>query len=139
MSSLEQFGIFETAMATLASTPGFDEGGSEYRAHEDLLRRKYRSWRGRSGRAYMFSVYSRFDCPAYEDAVLIVASRGADARGGALAWLDLGRFPETELSGLRRRFADRLDGIEFHIHVLADRCGDRRRLIEDVMRFGTDA
>jgi hypothetical protein len=118
-----------------ASGPGFDEGGSEYRAHEDLLRRKYRSWRGRSGRTYMFSVYSAFDCPAYEDAVLIVASRGADA----LAWLDLGRFPEAELSALRRRFADRLDGVEFHIHVLADRCGDRSRLIEDVMHVGSDA
>ena len=76
MFSLEQFDGVEGAIAVRASAPGFDEGGSEYRAHEDLLRRKYRSWRGRSGRAYMFSVYSPFDCPAYEDAVLIVASRG---------------------------------------------------------------
>ena len=135
MFSLELFGGVEGVIAMRASGPGFDEGGSEYRAHEDLLRRKYRSWRGRSGRAYMFSVYSAFDCPAYEDAVLIVASRGADA----LAWLDLGRFPEAELSALRRRFADRLDGVEFHIHVLADRCGDRSRLIEDVMHVGSDA
>jgi len=135
MFSLEQFDGVEGAIEIPASGPGFDEGGSEYRAHEDILRRKYRSWRGRSGRAYMFSVYSAFDCPAYEDAVLIVASRGADA----LAWLDLGRFPEAELSGLRRRFADRLDEVEFHIHVLADRCGDRRRLIEDVMHVQTGA
>jgi hypothetical protein len=137
MIYVRQFDEFEDAVS--GSMRGFDEGGSEYRAHEDLLRRKYRSWRGRSGRAYMFSVYSPFDCPAYEDAVLIVASRDENTRGGALAWVDLGRFPETELSGLRRRFADRLDAVEFHIHVLADRCGDRRRLIEDVMRFGTDA
>ena len=139
MSSLEQYGVFESAIAALTVAPGFDEGGSEYRAHEDLLRRKYRSWRGRSGRTYMFSVYSAFDCPAYEDAVLIVANRGTDTRGGALAWLDLGRFPEAELSGIRRRFADRLDAVEFHIHVLANRCGDRKRLIEDVMHVGTDA
>ena len=139
MFSLELFGGVEGVIAMRASGPGFDEGGSEYRAHEDLLRRKYRSWRGRSGRAYMFSVYSPFDCPAYEDAVLIVASRGADTRVGVLAWLDLGRFPEADLSGLRRRFSDRLDAVEFHIHVLADRCGDRRRLIEDVMHGGTDA
>ena len=135
MFSLDQFGGVEDAVVVRATAHGFEEGGSEYRAHEDLLHRKYRSWRGRSGRAYMFSVYSAFDCPAYEDAVLIVASRGADA----LAWLDLGRFPEAELSALRRRFADRLDAVEFHIHVLADRCGDRSRLIEDVMHVGSDA
>jgi hypothetical protein len=139
MHSREQFEGFEGVIATLAAARGFNEDGPEYRAREDLLRRKYRSWRGRSGRTYMFSVYSPFDCPAYEDAVLIVARRGADTRGGALAWRDLGRLAESELSEIRRRFADRLDAVEFHIHVLADRYGDRRRLIEDVMYVGTDA
>jgi hypothetical protein len=139
MHSREQFEGFEGVISTLASARGFDEDGPEYRAREDLLRRKYRSWRGRSGRTYMFSVYSPFNCPAYEEAVLIVASRGADTCGGALAWRDLGRLAEAELSEVRRRFADRLHAVEFHIHVLTDRYGDRRRLIEDVMYVGTDA
>jgi hypothetical protein len=109
-----------------AAQGGLCESESAYIAHEHVFLAKYRHWRGRSGRAYAFSVYAPGDCPAYADAVLLVASR----RGAALACLDLGEFPEGALARLRRRFA--LQDVEFHIHVLAERAGDRRALVEDL-------
>ena len=107
----------------------FHEGESRYLAHEDMYLRKFRHWRGRSGRSYAFSVYAPTDCPAYENTVLVVA-----ARGGAevLACLDLGPFPEARLFKLRRRLAARLADVEFQIHVLAERQRDRRALIADI-------
>jgi hypothetical protein len=110
---------------------GFREGASDYLAHEDLLNRKFRHWRGHSGRVYVFSVYAPQDCPAYSDAVVIVAGR--TSAGAALACVDLGRWPELRLSELRRRFGDRLDEVEFQVHVLSDRQGDRLSLIADIM------
>jgi hypothetical protein len=78
----------------------------------------------------VFSAYAASDCPAYENAVLIVTSR----RDGVsvVACLDLGAFPESRLARLRQRFAGRLDEVEFQIHVLAERETERRSLIEDL-------
>lgn len=109
-----------------AGFSGFCEDRGGYVAHEDVFLRKYRHWRGRSGRSYVFSVYAPDACPAYEDAVVIVA-----ARGKALACVDLGPLPEAELAGLRRRYAKQAD-VEFQIHLLADRSADRRALIADL-------
>jgi hypothetical protein len=108
---------------------GFREDVTSYGSEEEAFSRKYRHWRGRSGRSYVFSVYAPMDCPPYEDAVLIVAAR----RGGAvLARLDLGPFPESRLAKVRRRFAERLDEVEFQIHVLAAREGERLSLLDDL-------
>ena len=114
---------------------GFCEGDGNHLAHEDCYRRKYRHWRGRSGRSYVFSVYTPRDCPAYEDAVLIVAAR---SRAKALVCIDMGRCPEARMSELRQRFGDALDEVEFQVHLLADRDGDRRSLIEDISRAPFD-
>jgi hypothetical protein len=115
------------------ATGGLHEGESHYLAYEDMYRRKFRHWRGRSGRSYAFSVYAPTDCPAYENTVLVVAQR----RGGeALACLDLGPFPEARLFKLRRRLGERLADVEFQIHVLAERQGDRQALIDDIAPAG---
>ena len=108
---------------------GFHEGESRYLDHEDMYRRKFRHWRGRSGRSYAFSVYAPAECPAYENTVLLVAARNG---GEVLACLDLGPFPEARLFKLRRRLGERLADVEFQIHVLAERQGDRRALIDDI-------
>ena len=108
-----------------AALSGFCEDRSEYAPHEDAVLRKYRHWRGRSGRSYVFSVYTPVDCPAYENAVVI-----ASARGSALACVDLGPLPELRLARLQRVFG-RPD-VEFQIHVLAERDADRRALIADL-------
>jgi hypothetical protein len=112
-----------------AGRAGFREGEARYAAEEAALARKYRHWRGRSGRSYVFSVYAPTECPPYEGAVLIVATQ----RGGELlACLDLGPFPEPRLARLRRRFAARLGEVEFQIHVLAEFAGERLSLIDDL-------
>ncbi len=116
-------------MAGRGAASGFREGDGAYRAHEDMYQRKYRHWRGRSGRSYAFTVYAPADCPAYVDTVLIAATR----RGEVLACVDLGPFPEAWLFKLRRRFEAQLGEIEFQIHVLAERQGDRQALIEDIL------
>jgi hypothetical protein len=117
----------------MAPMSGFCENGSVYRPNEETFLTKYRHWRGASGRSYVFSVYSAGDCPAYDDAVLIVATRqGGSPR--ALACVDLGPFPEHRLAKLRQRFAAWPDEVEFHVHVLAERAGDRRSLIADITR-----
>ncbi len=108
-----------------ASFPGFCEERGGYGAQEDVFLGKYRHWRGRSGRSYVFSVYAPDACPAYEDAVVIVA-----ARGEPLICVDLGPLPEATLAGLRRCYGQA--GVEFQIHVLADRSADRRTLIADL-------
>ena len=112
------------AAETLAFS-GFCEDNSGYVAQEETFLARYRHWRGVSGRAYMFSVYAPDDCPPYEDAVVMVASRGE-----ALCCVDLGALPLTTLEALRRRYAGW--PVEFQIHVLADRSADRRALIADL-------
>jgi hypothetical protein len=101
------------------------EDSAAYLASEDVSLAKFRHWRGRSGRSYVFSAYPPQECPAYEDAVLLVT---CPARG-ALACHDLGAMPEARLSELRRVFGDE---VEFQIHVLANRAAERRALIADI-------
>ncbi len=108
---------------------GFREGETAYLAYEDWYLRKFRHWRGRSGRSYAFSVYAALDCPAYENAVLIVADGGG---GPILACVDLGAAPEARLIALRRQFRERFGQLEFQIHVLAEGPGERRALIDDL-------
>ena len=110
---------------------GLREGESQYRAYEDIYARRYRHWRGESGRAYVFSIYSPAECPAYEDAVVIVAAK--DRPVEMLDCVDLGAVPEVRLAALRRSYAGFDRPLEFHIHVLAERAGDRRALIADIM------
>lgn len=108
-----------------SASAGLCENKGVYVAHEERFIARYRHWRGVSGRAYVFSVYAPDDCPAYEDAVVLVASRGK-----ALCCVDLGPLPLAALERLRRRHWG--PGVEFQIHVLADRGADRRALIGDL-------
>jgi hypothetical protein len=121
---MSAFSVFENT-----TPPGFHEGADEYLAPEDWLNRKFRHWRGRSGRTYVFSVYAPKECPAYSDAVVIVADRWS----GALACVDLGPLPESRLGELLRLFHDRLAEVEFQVHVLSAGHGDRRSLIADII------
>jgi hypothetical protein len=124
MSDLEQcFGLRRRRSA-------HGRGGERaYLAHEDCYLRKYRHWRGRSGRSYAFSVYAAEDCPAYENAVLILAN----SAGRIVACVDLGASPAARLIELRRQYRDRLAALDFQIHVLAERPGDRLSLIDDII------
>ena len=91
---------------------------------------KFRHWRGRSGRSYAFSVYAPADCPAYENTVLLVAARGGGESSGLPR--SRARFRRRACSSCAAGSATRLDGVEFQIHVLAERQGDRQALIDDI-------
>jgi hypothetical protein len=127
MSILE---LCQGLMHHLHAPGGLREDAASYGAGDTVLHNKFRHWRGRSGRAYVFSAYAAADCPPYENAVLIVTARRD--RESVLACLDLGAFPESRLAKIRRRFSGRLDEFEFQIHVLAEREGERRLLIDDL-------
>ncbi len=129
MSLLNAAYEFARDESAVWASSGLNEGETRYLAYEDMYRSKFRHWRGRSGRSYAFSVYAPSDCPAYENTVLLVAARQG---GQILACLDLGPFPEARLFRLRRRLGERLDDVEFQIHVLAERQGDRQALIDDI-------
>jgi hypothetical protein len=129
MSILE---IYQGLMHHVQAAGGLREDAANYGASDTVLHSKFRHWRGRSGRAYVFSAYAAADCPAYENAVLIVTARRD--RESVLTCLDLGAFPESRLARIRRRFAGRLDEFEFQIHVLAEREGERQILIDDLTR-----
>ena len=107
-----------------AAGPGDRDG----KAGESLLFGRFRHWRGRSGRSYVFSVYAPQECPAYENAVLMIVAR----RGGPLACVDLGAVPELTLSHWRGLCRDRIGEVEFQVHVLADRAAERKAVIEDL-------
>jgi hypothetical protein len=59
----------------------------------EVLNERFRSWRGASGRRYIFSVFDPARCPAYCDAVLIVAAVDAEGKPRALGLVDTGPFP----------------------------------------------
>jgi len=99
---------------------------------DDALAARFRSWRGASGRRYVFSVYEPFGCPAYSHAVVIVAA--VDARGDRAARLvaDTGCFPEIVLANAAGKWARGDLRIEFHLHLLATSSAAREALIADL-------
>jgi hypothetical protein len=96
---------------------------------EGTLSARFRSWRGASGRRYVFSVYDRHSCPAYSDAVLVVASALTDGDRKIAFVADTGCFPDIVIANAAAKFEDAL---EFHIHLLANAPDERRALIADI-------
>ena len=98
----------------------------------ESLRGRFRSWRGASGRRFMFSVSSSAACPAYDNAVLIGASVAADGERHVLFIADTGAFPEPALARARAVLADASARVELHVHVLAQSPKERAALIKDI-------
>ena len=96
---------------------------------EGALSARFRSWRGASGKRYVFSVYDRRSCPVYGDAVLVVASTLADDGGKIVFVVDTGCFPDMIVANAAAKFGD---ATEFHVHLLADSPEARRALIADI-------
>jgi hypothetical protein len=91
---------------------------------------RFRSWRGRSGRRYTFSVYDPLSCPAYEQAVLIVAATGGDGERRIVLIGETGCFPDVALAKAARLQASYRE-IEFHVHLLARSRAERAVVIAD--------
>ena len=120
---------FSSRRSVAASMPGgFREGEGAYLAYEDWFLRKFRHWRGRSGRSYAFSIYAPEDCPAYEHAVLIVTAPAPAAFSPA--WISAPRRGEARRTARPIQPAARPTRVL--INVLAEGLAERRALIEDL-------
>jgi hypothetical protein len=98
----------------------------------DALAARFRSWRGASGRRYVFSLYRPPDCPPYGDAVMIVATVSAAGERTAVFIADTGCFPEIVLTNAAEKWMKLEARLEFHIHLLANSAAERRALIADL-------
>jgi hypothetical protein len=93
---------------------------------------RFRSWRGKSNRSYVFSVFVAGECPAYCEAVLIAVAIEAGGKRRAIAFTDTGSFPEPIISRLARSCSTVSDHLEFHVHLLADTAAEREFILHDI-------
>jgi len=98
----------------------------------DALGARFRSWRGASGRRYVFSIYSPHCCPAYSHAVIILAAVDAAGDRTAAFIADTGCFPEIVLARAAANWTRGGAEIECHLHLLANSPAERRALIADL-------
>lgn len=117
--------------AALHCREGDDNGPLAALAGEALGAR-FRSWRGVTGRRYVFSVYAPRDCPAYDHAVVIVAATDDAGDRTALLIADTGCFPEIVLARAAAQWSGAGAGVEFHVHLLAPSPAARRAVIADL-------
>ena len=98
---------------------------------------RYAQWLGASGRRYLFSVYDPSSCPAYSDAILVLAKVDGHGRRTILAIEDTGDFADPAVSRAMRTAA-RCDGaVEVHLHLLASTRPARREAIADLLCYAT--
>lgn len=97
---------------------------------------RFRNWRGRSGRRYVFTVF-RLDAgldrlPVEADAVVIAVLREPDGTRRRL-WVDeTGHDPRAFFGAERVRFLAARSGAELHVHLLAETAADRRAVADDI-------
>lgn len=105
-------------------------------AGSDLAGR-YSQWLGASGRRYLFSIYDPSSCPAYSDAILVLAKVDGLGRRTILAIEDTGDFADPAVSRAMR-MASRCDcAVEVHLHLLASNRPARREAIADLLCYAT--
>jgi hypothetical protein len=93
---------------------------------------RFCSWVGLSGRRYVFSVYPASDCPAFRDAVLLVAVRDMTGQRRAIFVRDTGAFPEPAVAKAQRELRAFGAGLEFHLHLLATSPAERVATLADL-------
>jgi hypothetical protein len=125
----------ETGRAWRTSRPScrFPDSAPLQALADGGLRAKFRSWRGASGRRYIFSVYDRRSCPAYSDAVLVVASALVNGDRKIVFVADTGCFPDMVVAKAAAKFEG---AFEFHVHLLARAPDERRALMADISHPG---
>jgi hypothetical protein len=99
----------------------------------NALGARFRSWRGASGRRYIFSIFDRQSCPAYEHVVAMIVAVDPDGERRVLFIDDTGCFPDLALTtALKGMLADR--EVEFHVHLLATSRAERTAMIADLIQ-----
>jgi len=96
---------------------------------------RYSHWLGASGRRYMFSVYAPSSCPAYCDAVLVVAKVDVYGRRSIVAIEDTGAFPDPAVSRAAHMALAAGGKAELHLHLLAASRAQRREAIADLICY----
>jgi hypothetical protein len=100
----------------------------------EALGQRFRSWRGRSGKRFVFSVYDLASCPAYEHAVMIVAAASPDGERRVISIADTGSFPDIVLAKAGAT-GPAHSALELHIHLLAQSRAERLAVIADLAHF----
>ncbi len=109
-------------------------GGSSLAALAGMpISSRFCSWKGQSGRRYVFSVYPASACPAFCDAILLAAVRDPKGRRRVLSVRETGAFPEPAIAGAQRELkAFGLAG-ELHVHLLARSPEERAAALADLV------
>jgi hypothetical protein len=93
---------------------------------------RFCSWVGLSGRRYVFSVYSPFECPAFRDAVLLAAVRDMTGQRRIVSVRETGAFPEPVVDEIQRELRAFGPGLELHLHLLATSPAERAAIVADL-------
>jgi hypothetical protein len=108
-------------------------GGSSLAALAGMpISSRFCSWKGRSGRRYVFSVYPASACPAFCDAILLAAVRGAKGRR-VLSVRETGAFPEPAIAEAQRELKAFGPNGELHFHLLAMSLEERAAALADLL------
>lgn len=102
------------------------------------LARRFRHWRGASGRRHLFSVFpigTSFpgeETPRFEDAVVLAVGRDAAGERRILAMDETGARPELVYEGGRFTAAVAAGADEIHVHLLAGNPAGRAAVLRDL-------
>ena len=102
------------------------------------LSRRFRHWRGASGRRYLFSVFPLGepapgeDAPRFADAVVMAVGRDAAGAPRILALDETGPLPDLFYAGAAFRAALSRGAHEIHVHLLAEGPAARAAVLCDL-------
>ncbi|WP_237478289.1 hypothetical protein [Lichenibacterium dinghuense] len=102
------------------------------------LSRRFRHWRGLSGRRHLFSVFPMGepapgeDAPRFADAVVMAVGRDGAGAPRILALAETGPQPDLFYDGRAFRAAVAAGADEIHVHLLADGPAARAAVMRDL-------
>ena len=102
------------------------------------LARRFRHWRGASGRRHLFSVFPigapapGEDAPRFADAVVMAVGVDASGERRILAMDETGPLPELFYDSERFRAALARGADQIHVHLLADCAAGRAAVMRDL-------
>jgi hypothetical protein len=124
-------------MPSTARMAPFDERGNSAGSTlsalaETPLASRFCSWRGLSGRRYVFSVYAPSKCPAFCNAVLLAAVIDHTGRRRMVSVRETGAFPEPVIKRAELELSGYCGRLEFHVHLLASTPAKRDAVLADL-------
>jgi hypothetical protein len=130
------YGVSESPAATwtvpMSNRQG-DRRGSSLAALDGMpISSRFCSWVGLSGQRYVFSVYPASECPAFRDAILLVAIRDMTGQRRVISVRETGPFPEPVVEKAQCELRAFGPGLEFHLHLLATSPAERAVTVADL-------